>query len=209
MRAEDEEGPMKLYHVPQSRSGRPRWLLEELGVPYDLVTLGMTDGSLKTPEHLKVHPHGAVPALQDGDLTIFESAAICLYLADKYPEKKLAPAVGTPARGLYYQWVVYTMATMEPPILQVFMHSLRLPEAERQPQVAQEGRDKFEHVAAVVSKALEGRSYLLADQFSAADVMVGSTLGWSSFMGLLEGFPVLQAYTQQLMQRPAFQRAQS
>lgn len=200
---------MKLYHVPQSRSARPRWMLEEIGVPYDIVTLSLSDGSTKTPEYLKLNPHGTVPTLQDGDLTIYESAAICLYLADKYADRNLAPAPGSPDRGLYYQWVLYTMATMEPPILQVFLHQFRLPEAERQATIAEEGRVKFKEVSAVLSRALEGRQYLVGNQFSTADVMVGSTLGWGSFMGLLEGFPVLQEYTQRLLQRPAYQRANS
>jgi len=200
---------MKLYHAPQSRSVRPRWLLEELGVPYDVVQLSTTDGSTKTPEHMKRHPHGAVPVLEDDGLTMFESAAICLYLADKYPEKKLAPAVGSKERAPYYQWVVYTMATIEPPILDVFLNTVQLPEAERSAKVAEEGRKNFKDVAATLSKALEGKKYLLGDQFSAADVMVGSTLAWGSFMGLLEGLPVLQQYVARLNERPAAQRANS
>lgn len=200
---------MKLYHVPQSRSVRARWLLEELGLPYDVVQLSLKDGSAKTPEHLARHPHGAVPVLEDGKTTLFESAAICLYLADKAPEKKLAPAVGTPERGLYYQWVLYSIATMEPPVLQVFLHAFNLPEAERSPKLAEEGRAGFKKVADVLAKALAGKQYLLGDSFTAADVMVGSTLAWGSFMGLLEGQPVLQEYVQRLIARPAYQRAQS
>jgi glutathione S-transferase len=200
---------MKLYHIPQSRSVRVKWMLEELGVPYDTVTLSMTDGSLKTPEHLARHPHGAVPVLEDGGVNLFESAAICLYLADKYPEKKLAPAIGTTERGLYYQWVVYTMATIEPPVLQVFLHAVRLPEAERQAKIADEGRATFKNIGATLSKALAGKEYLVGNQFSTADLMVGSTLQWASFMGLLEGQPALQEYVQRLMQRPGNQRANS
>lgn len=199
---------MKLYHVPQSRSVRPRWLLEELGVPYETVTLSLSDGSLKTAEYLKTHPHGSVPALEDDGISMFESAAICLYLADKYPDKKLAPAVGSKERAAYYQWVVYTMATLEPPVLQVFLNTVQLPEEQRSAKVAEEGRKRFKEVATVLTKALEGKQYLLGDHFTAADVMIGSTIGWASFMGLLEGFPVLQQYVQRLMQRPAYQRAQ-
>jgi len=90
---------MKLYYSPQTRAGRPRWLLEEIGAPYEIASLDLKKGEHKQPEYMKIHPHGAVPALIDGDLALFESAAICMYLADKYPEKKLAPALGTPARG--------------------------------------------------------------------------------------------------------------
>jgi len=198
---------MKLYHSGQSRSVRPRWLLEELEVPYELVRVDLQQSEHKRPDYLKIHPHGAVPALSDGDLTMFESAAICMYLADKFPEKRLAPPVGTPARGLYYQWMVYCMATLEPPVLQVFLHTIRLPEAERSAKIAGEGRQGFAVVAEVLNAVLAGRSYLLGEQFSAADVMIGSTLGWSQFMGLLEGRMVLQEYVQRLTSRLAYQRA--
>jgi glutathione S-transferase len=200
---------MKLYHSPRSRSVRPRWLLEEIGAPYELVTLDISKGEQKTAEYMKIHPHGAVPSLVDGDLALFESAAICMYLADKFPEKRLAPAVGTPARGLYYQWMVYSIATLEPPVLQVFLNTAMLPEAQRSAAAADEGRTKFADVARVLSQALSSRTFLLGEQFSAADVMIGSTLGWAQLMGLLEGQPTLQAYVKRLTERPAYQRAQA
>jgi glutathione S-transferase len=199
---------MKLYHSPRSRSVRPRWLLEEIGAPYELVTLDLSKGENKTAEYMKIHPHGVVPALVDGDVALFESAAICMYLADKFPEKRLAPAVGTPARGLYYQWMVYSMATLEPPVLQVFMNTVMLPEAQRSAAAAEEGKTKFAEVARVLSQALGGKTFLLGEQLSAADVMIGSTLGWAQFMGLLNGQPVLEAYVKRLTERPAYQRAQ-
>jgi glutathione S-transferase len=199
---------MKLYHSPRSRSVRARWLLEEIGAPYDLVTLDFAKNEHKTAEYMKIHPHGAVPALVDGDLAMFESAAICAYLADKFPEEHLAPPVGTPARGRYYQWMHYSMATLEPPVLQVFMHTVMLPEEQRSAASAEEGRAKFAEVGRVLSQALTGKPFLLGDQFSAADVMIGSTLSWASFMGLLNDQPQLQDYVKRLSERPAFQRAQ-
>ncbi|MBI3783230.1 MAG: glutathione S-transferase family protein [Deltaproteobacteria bacterium] len=199
---------MKLYHSAQSRSVRPRWLLEELGVPYELVRLNFGNQEHKAPEYMKIHPHGAVPALVDGDIKMFESAAICLYLADKYADKGLAPKIGTPARAAYYQWMVYSMATLEPPIIQIFMNTVMLPEEQRSAKAVEEAKKSFTTIAAVLEQALAGRSFLLGDQFSAADVMVGSTLGWAQFMGVLEGHPTLQAYVARLSERPAFQRAQ-
>ena len=198
---------MKLYHSPRSRSVRPHWLLEEIGAPYELVTLDFAKGEHKTPEYMKVHPHGAVPAFVDGDVALFESAAICLYLADKFPEKHLAPPVGTPARGLYYQWMLYCIATLEPPVLQVFFNTVMLPEAQRSAAAAEEGRQKFTEVARVLSQALTGKTFLLGEQLSAADVMIGSTLAWSQSLGLLTGYPVLAAYTKRLTERPAYKRA--
>ncbi|MBI3767409.1 MAG: glutathione S-transferase family protein [Deltaproteobacteria bacterium] len=199
---------MKLYYCPQTRAGRPRWLLEEIGEPYELVRIDLTKGEHKKPDYLKIHPHGAVPALIDGDLALFESAAICMHLADKYPQKRLAPEVGTPARGLYYQWMLYSMATLEPPVLAVFLNTIMLPEAERSAAAVEKGKTQFADVARVLSNALAGRSFLLGEQFSAADVMIGSTLGWAGMMGLLNDHPALQAYVKRLTERPAFQRAQ-
>src|SRR5690242_1811924 len=98
---------LTLYHSGQSRSIRPRWLLEEIGTRYELVRLNLQNGDQKKPEYLKINPNGAVPALVDGEVRLFESAAICQYLADRFPEKRLAPAVGTPARGYCYQWIHY------------------------------------------------------------------------------------------------------
>jgi glutathione S-transferase len=199
---------LKLYHSPQSRSVRARWLLEELGVPYELATLDLRKGEQKAPAYMKVHPHGAVPALVDGDLQLFESAAICAYLADKFPEKRLAPPLGTAARGLYYQWMVYAIATVEPPVIDVFMHTAMLPETERKPAVIEAARKKFADVATVLEQALGTRPFLLGDQFTAADVMIGSTLGWAQMLGLLEGRKTLQQYVQRLSERPALQKAQ-
>jgi glutathione S-transferase len=200
---------MKLYYSPQTRAGRPRWLLEEIGAPYEIVSLDLQKGEHKKPDYMKIHPHGAVPALVDGDLALFESAAICMYLADKFPDKKLAPPLGTPARGLYYQWMLYSMATLEPPVLEVFLNTVMLPEAERSGAAVEKARTSFAAVAKVLSNALTGRDFILGEQFSAADVMIGSTLAWAGFMGLLADHPTLQAYAKRLSERPAFQRAQS
>ena len=200
---------MKLYYAPQTRAARPRWLLEEIGAPYELVTLDMSKGEHKKPDYMKLHPHGAVPTFVDGDLTLFESAAICAYLADKFPDEQLAPPVGTPARGLYYQWMHYAMATLEPPIVEIFLHTVLLPEADRKPAVVEDAKKRFAEVARVLDQALAGRTYILGEQFSAADVMIGSTLAWGQFMGVLAGHPTLEQSVARIAARPAFQRANS
>ena len=200
---------MKLYYAPQTRAGRPRWLLEEIGAPYELVRIDLSTGEQKKPEYLEIHPHGAVPALVDGDLAMFESAAICMYLADKFPEKRLAPPIGTPARGRYYQWMVYTMATLEPAVMQIFLNTVMLPEAERSPAAAEKGRAMFAERVRVLEQALTGRTFILGEQFSAADVMIGSTLVWAGMMGLIGSYPQIQAYVNRLSERPALQRARA
>ena len=197
-----------LYHSPQSRSIRPRWLLEEIGVPYDIVRMSLQAGDQKKPEFLKINPNGAVPAFVDGDLTLFESAAICQYLADTYPEKQLAPPLGTAARAYYYQWIHFAMSTLEPPLLTIFLHTVMKPEAERIPQLVGPAREQLHSALAVLERALTGRTFIVGDEFSAADVMVGSTLAWAQMLGLISAdTPAVAAYMGRLMGRPAFQRA--
>jgi glutathione S-transferase len=201
---------LKLYYSAQSRAMRPRWLLEEIGAPYELVRLDLQKGEQKSPEYLKVNPNGAVPALQDGDLTMWESAAICQYLADKFPDKRLAPPVGTPARGLYYQWIHFAMSGLEPPLVAIFLHTINRPEAERIPKVVEEARQQLAGAMKVVEQALAGRTHILGEDFTAADVMIGSTLVWARMMGILSGdYPTTSAYLDRLMARPAFQRTQA
>ncbi len=199
---------LKLYYAAQSRAVRPRWMLEELGAPYELVRLTLSAGDQRKPEYLAVNPNGTVPTLVDGDLTLFESAAIVQYLADKFPDKRLAPPLGTPARGLYYQWIHYAMCGLEPPAVAIFVHTMMKPEAERLPAVVAEGKQQLAKALAVVDRALAGRSYILGSEFSAADVMIGSTLAWVQMMSLLGGdLPATTAYLGRLASRPAFQRA--
>src|SRR5687768_8158359 len=98
---------MKLYFAPRTRSVRPRWLLEELGLPYELVKLDLSREEHRTPAHLGLHPLGDVPVLEDGEVTLFVSPAIILYLADRSPEKRLAPPMESPDRGPYLQWLLF------------------------------------------------------------------------------------------------------
>jgi glutathione S-transferase len=199
---------LTLYHSAQSRSVRPRWLLEEIATPYQLVRLNLEAGDQKKPEYLKINPNGAVPALVDGDVKLFESAAICEYLADRFPEKRLAPAVGTPARGYYYQWIHFAMSTLEPPLITLFLHTAMKPEAERIPQLVPPARDQLRAALSVLEHALAGKTFLVGEEIGTADVMVGSTLAWAQMLGLISaGAPSTGAYLGRLMGRPAFQRA--
>jgi glutathione S-transferase len=199
---------LTLYHSPQSRSIRPRWLLEELGVPHEVKLVSLQAGDQKKPEYLKLNPNGTVPTLVDGDLVIFESGAICQYLADKFPEKQLAPPGGTPERGKYYQWIHYAMSGLEPPAVTIFMHTTQLPEAERQPKLVENARTQLAAAIKVVDDALAGRDWMLGSQFTAADVMVGSTLVWAQMMGAVgDQYPNVAGYLGRCAGRPALQRA--
>jgi glutathione S-transferase len=197
-----------LYHAPQSRSVRPRWMLEEIGTPYELVRVDLQAGEQKKADFLRINPNGAVPALVDGEIRLFESAAICEYLADRFPDKRLAPPVGTPARGYYYQWIHFGMSTLEPPLITIFMHTVNRPEPERIPQLVAPAREHLGAALGVLEKALAGRTVLVGDDLTTADVVVGSTLAWAQMLGLVGASqPATAAYLGRLMGRPAFQRA--
>lgn len=191
-----------------TRSVRPRWLLEELAVPYDLVRIDLAAGDQKRPDYLCLNPNGTVPTLVDDGTAIWESAAIVQYLADKFPDRRLAPAPGTAARGPYYQWCFFAMCGLEPPAITLFHHTVRLPEAERLPQLVEPARRQMASAARVVEEALAGRDFILGAAFSAADVLVGSTLWWYRMMGQLGSeLPRVGAYLERLTARPAMQRA--
>jgi len=204
---------LTLSHAPQSRSIRPRWLLEEIGAPYDLIRIDLEAGDHRKPEYLKINPNGAVPTLVDGDLVLFESAAIVQYLADKFPEKRLAPPLGTAARGKYYQWIHYAMNTLEPPTVTIFLHTTGSRPGrteERLPQLVPPAREQLDAALKVVDDELVGKEFILGDQFSAADVMIGTMLGWCAMQGLLgAGGTNVHAYLGRLATRPAVARAQA
>ena len=196
---------MKLYHCPKTRSVRPLWLLEELGVEYELETIDIFKGEGQTEEYKQINPAGTLPTLDDNGKIIFEAGAICLYLTDLYPEKNLAPKIDSPDRALFYQWMFYVPATMEPPLWQIFFHSSVLPEEKRIPEVIELSKKQFQRVANVLNKALINQPYILGEHFSAADIMIASTLHW--YPELIEGYGALQDYKDTLSERPAYQIA--
>ena len=199
---------LKLYYSAQTRAARPRWLLEEIGAPYELVRLSLPAGDQRKPAYLALNPNGTVPTLVDGDLTLYESAAICQYLTDKFPDKHLAPPAGTPARGLYYQWIHYAMSGLEPPAVAIFLNTIMKPEAERNPAIVAEAKLTLGKALRVVEQAVTGRTFILGTEFSTADVMIGSTLAWAQMMGMIgSDLPAVAAYLGRLATRPAFQRA--
>ena len=198
---------MKLFHSQFTRSGRVRWMLEEAGAKYDLVSLALSKGEHKKPEYLAINPNGVVPALVDGDLKLTESSAILLHLADKFPEKKLAPPVGSNERAEYYRWLVYIPATVDPALESMTMHGRLLPEEKRVAAIAEDGKRKWEKIAKVLEAAVGDRRYIVGDSFTAADVALASACGWVAFLGMLGDHPKLAAYHKAMSDRPAYQRA--
>jgi glutathione S-transferase len=198
---------LTLHHVPFSRSLRVRWLLEELGLRYELATHSFAE--LKRPDYLAIHPLGKVPALRDGDVVIFESGAIVTHLLERYGEGRLEPKRGTAERALYWRWFHYAEATLTPPLGLIVRHSALLPEADRLPAVLGAARAQAAEAFGVVERALAGRSWLLPE-LSAADVMMGYSVKLASLLRLLDGStPNLAAYLARCEERPAWRRAVS
>lgn len=198
---------MKLYYVPGTRAFRVRWLLEEAGERYELVPLSFRAGEHKRPEYLAVHPLGSVPALVDGDVTLFESNAICMHIADKHIDKGLAPPLGTRERAEYYKWMQYATATLEPRVDPAFHRGLWAKPEERATIATDEERAKVARAAAPLTALIDAHGFLIGSSLTAADVVLGGVLQWADTVDLLRDLPSLEAYLTRLRERPAFVRA--
>ena len=197
---------VKLYGVPGSRAMRSLWMLEELGVPYENIKTQFGTDS-RQPEFLKINPNGRVPAMQDGDVTLWESLAINLYLARKY-DRGLWPKT-VEDEGRAFQWTVWAMTELEEPVVTALVNRAFLPEAQRNPKRAEDAARRFEKPRDVLEGALQGRPHLLGETFSVADLNVASVLSWASLAGLdLQPSPNLSAWLARCLARPALARAQ-
>ena len=195
---------IKLYHSPRSRSVRVRWLLEELGLPYELVQRAYKPPVLPFAQDA---PMGKFPALEDGPIVMIESGAIVEYLLEQYGAGRLGPRAGEPGRAAFLQWLHFAEATLLPPVLEILRHTLLKPEAERIAAVVTDGRARTGRTLDVLEGELGDKRYLLGDEFTAADIMMAYGLQWAQQFGLLETRPKLAAYLQRLLARPAALRA--
>jgi glutathione S-transferase len=193
---------LTLYHAAPSRSSIVRWMLEELGEPYDVHLLSLKDGDNRAPAYLAINPMGKVPALRHGDAVITEGAAICCYLADEFPHAGLNVPVGDPRRGPYLKWLFFGPSCIEPAMLE------RAFPREQPLGRSTAGFGDFDTVMEVLAKATGAASpYLVGDRFTAADVLIGSTLHWGMLFKLIPERPEFAAYVGRLTERPAFKRA--
>ena len=202
---------MKLYHQPRTRSARVRWILAELGVPCDLQPVDVFAGDGRKPEYQSaVHPHGYVPALEDDGVVLIESSAICMYLADRYGDGRLAPKPGTIERGKYYEWMVYVPATVDPCLETIMFHTLFLPEGKRIPQLVDRAKKTWSTKIEPRFIATLGKTpFILGETFSAADVLAGGALAWAKMAGVLGDDHTLLRYFEAMTTRPAFIEAHS
>jgi len=194
---------LTLYHASPSRSSVTLWMLEEVGEPYDIHLLKLNDGDQQKPAYLAINPMGKVPALRHGDTVITEVAAICTYLADAFPEKGLSVPIGTPRRGAYLKWLFFG-----PGCLEYAMTDQVFPRKER-PRRATLGYGDYHSVMNVVAQALTPGPYLMGEQFTAADVVIGSNIRWGIAFKMVPERPEFVAYAERLKARPAAQRAEA
>ena len=198
---------IKLYGMPGTRSSRIQWVLEEANAPYELVLVNLLEGAHKKPEHLARHVHCLIPAYEEGSLKLIESAAMSMLIADRFPDAKLAPAVGTDARARYYELITYAVSTLDEHVIPAYLHTKVVPEAARDPKIVEHGKAVFAKSAEFLTKELGSNPYFLGAEFTAADAVVGYDLILAAQIGLLEGHPTLQAFVGRIVERPAFKKA--
>lgn len=191
-----------LYHAVPSRSSIVHWMLEEVGRPYELRLLDLKTGENRTPEYLAVNPMGKVPALLHDGVAVTEAAAICCHLADAFPEAKLNIPVGDIRRGPYLKWLFFSPACIEPAMTDVALKR-------EAPPRSMVGYGDFETLVGVLADALRTGPYLFGDSFTAADVVLGSTLRWAMMFELMPRNDEFVAYAGRLEARPAFARAEA
>ena len=191
---------LTLYHASPSRSSIARWMLEETGEPYDLHLLKLAEGEQMKPDYLAVNPTGKVPALRHGDAVITEAAAICTYLADEFPQARLNVPVGDPRRGVYLKWLFFGPSCLEQAIID---------RIHNRPQVAPSSSSygNYDTVMETLANALAKGPYLLGEQFTAADIVIGSGIRWGGMMKAVPERPEFAAYAERLGARPAAQRS--
>ena len=198
---------MKLFGFKGTRSNRVEWMLREVGADYEFVKVDLLSGEHKKPDHTRRHTHGLVPAFEDGNVHIIESAAACLYLADKLADKGLAPAPSSPERARYYQLAFYAVSTLDETVVPLFFQKVIYPPEKRSPEVVDKKMPIWETAAAFLTQQLGEGPYLLGKSFSAVDVIVGYDLALAAKAGLLKGHPALEAYTERVTSREAFKKA--
>jgi len=192
-----ESNPI-FYHSPQTRSSSVLVLLEELDAPYKLRDLNFKAGAQRQPDYLAVNPLGKVPAIVHNGALVTELGAVFIYLADAFPQKQLAPAIGDPLRGPYLRWLVFYGSAFEPAVMDRYM--------KKEPPRSTSAYGDFEGVMSLINDQLATGPYLLGERFTAADILWASALRWTTGFGLVPASPQITAYIDRVTSRPAFVR---
>jgi glutathione S-transferase len=194
---------LTLYHAAPSRSSVVLWMLEELGEPYDIKLLSLAQGENRRPDYLAINPMGKVPALRHGDTVITELAAICTYLADAFPKANLAVPIGTPRRGEYLKWLFFASGCLESAVID------RAAPRKEEPRRAMLGYGDFDTTMNVLAAGLAKGPWLMGEQFTAADVVIGANIRWGMMFKMIPERPEFTAYAARIAARPAAQQAEA
>jgi glutathione S-transferase len=189
------------YHNPMSRGRIVHWMLEEVNVPYEIKVVDFDKNEHKSPDFLAINPMGKIPAIVHRDTVVTECAAICAYLADAFPSAGLAPALDDPKRGTYLRWLFFGAGCVEPAIID------RLFSRPPPSRPTAMGYGNYADTLNTLEKAISPGPFILGERFSAADVYVGSAIGWGLGMKAIEPRPAFEAYLGRVSSRPAYQRA--
>jgi glutathione S-transferase len=194
------------YGAPMSSAARTRWMLEEVGVPYEYKRISIREGDTKKPEFLKISPAGKIPVIQDGPLTLTESVAINFYLAQKYAQGLMPSDLA--ARAHVYEWSFWAVTNVQPLLLAILLNTMIHPEAERDPKAVAAARAQIPPYMEFLNRSLEHKPYLVGDQFTVADLNAASVIGLSAFVGVdLSGYPHAQAWLNRVQGRPSFAKS--
>lgn len=192
---------MKLYGFGPTRSLRALWGLKELDADFEFVPVNLRAGAHKHPDFLRLNPAGKVPVLVDGDLVLTESAAIVMYLAEKYRDKGLIPA-DLKERALAYRWIMFAVTELEQPLWRIARHTFLYPEDKRLPADIALAKQEFAAMAEVLDRHLEGRQFIVGDRITIADCVTAYLIDWANEQQLIDCYPQLRAYLKRMYERP-------
>jgi glutathione S-transferase len=195
------EKPMQLYEFAPTRSIRVRWMLQELGIDFESITINLAAGEHRRSEFLKINPAGKLPVLVDDDLVLTESVAIVLYLAEKYPHKGFLPT-DIKQRSQVYRWLLFTVTELEQPLWRIARHTMLYPEHLRLTAEVSLARQDFADMVAVLEDHMEGCQFIVGDTVTIADFVCAYTLDWANEVQLLDGCPHLLQYMERMYARP-------
>jgi glutathione S-transferase len=192
---------LKLYGTPPTRALRVIWLLNELGLEYEMLPVDVLQGETRRPEFLALNPAAKVPVLVDGSLVLTESSAIQLYLADKNPKAGFIPEK-VEDRAQMYRWIFFLVTEIEQPLWRIARHTFLYPEEKRLPQDVDLAKEECLEMLGVLERHMQGRKYVVGDRLSVADFNAAYTLDWANEEKLLDGTPSLKDYLKSMYARP-------
>lgn len=192
---------MKLYGLGPTRSLRALWALQELDAEFEFVRVNILAGENLHPDFLRLNPAGKLPVLVDGDFVLTESAAIVMYLAEKYGDKGLMPA-DLKERAQAYRWSLFAVTELEQPLWRIAKHTFLYPEDKRLPEDIALAKEEFAAMAAVLDRHMDGRAFIVGNNITVADCVTAYVLDWGNENGLIDSFPNLKAYLERMYARP-------